>query len=74
LVQKMGDGMGALLTLHGQSGAQAVNEALTQSIAKTAEQHAETLRALQGMFEQMQQQNKDISAHLRALHERIYAL
>ena len=71
LVQTMGDGMETFIHMHGNNAAKNLNETLSTNITRITGSNQETLRAISALVEQLNTQNRDISAHLRALHERI---
>ena len=71
LVQTMGDGMETFIHMHGNSAAKNLNETVSANITRISGSNQETLRAVTALVEQLNTQNRDISAHLRALHERI---
>jgi len=74
LVQTMGSSMGTFIQLHGQNAANSLADALQNHITRLSEGNKETIEAISILVEQLTVQNRDISTHLRALHERIEEL
>lgn len=74
LVQTMGNGMGTFIQMHGQNAANSLAASLDEHIARVSLSNRETLQAISSLTEQLTAQSRDISAHLRALHERITEL
>lgn len=71
LVQTMGSGLGTFIEMHGQTAASGLTEALQTHVARAAEGNQEAISAMTALVDQLTAQNRDISAHLRTLHERI---
>ena len=71
LIQDMGNGLGTFIQMHGQTATAGMTEALQTHIARAAEGNQETITAMTALVNQLTAQNRDISAHLRTLHERI---
>ena len=71
LIQDMGNGLGTFIQMHGQTATTGMTEALQAHIARAAEGNQETITAMTALVNQLTAQNRDISAHLRTLHERI---
>lgn len=71
LVQVMGSGMGTFIQMYGQTAAESLNEALQDHITRATEGNKETIAVITALVDQLTIQSRDISANLRALHERI---
>lgn len=74
LVQTMGSGMGTFVQLHGQNAANALAASLDEHIARVTASNQEAITRIAALIEQLTEQNRDVSAHLRALHEHITEL
>ena len=71
LIQDMGNGLGTFIQMHGQAVSAGMTEAMQAHIARAIEGNQETITAMTALVDQLTAQNRDISAHLRTLHERI---
>lgn len=74
LVQTMGSGMGTFIQLHGQNAASSLTTAMQEHIDRITASSQETMTQISALIEQLTNQSRDISSHLRALHERINEL
>lgn len=71
VTRSLGDGLGAYLQLHAQTASQTVNDALSANMDKIIGNDQEMIARLQRLFEQLNDQSKDISANLRSMHEKL---
>ena len=74
LVQSMGKGMGAFIQMHGQNAANSLSAAMEAHIAQLSSNNQEAISAISNLLEQLTSQSRDVSSHLRTLHERISEL
>ena len=71
LVQTMGNGLGTFVELYGQNASNAMTDAMQNHIKTINESNRETIEAITSLLDQLTTQSRDVSNHLRALHERI---
>ena len=71
LVQNMGSGLGVFVEMHGKNAANNLNEAVQKSIERMTLSNQEMINAITVLMQQASSQSKDISTHLRILHERV---
>ena len=73
-VQSMGDGLGTFIQMHGQAASKGIVTVLEGHVKSMESGNKDTMNAITALLEQLTNQNKDISTHLRLLHERINEL
>ena len=74
LVQSMGSGMGAFIQMHGQNAANSLTTAMESHMTQLSTSNQEAINTISNLLEQLASQSRDVSAHLRLLHERITEL
>ena len=71
LVQNMGSGIGAFVELHGKNSAASLSTSMQEHINRVTDTNRQTISAITALTEQIAAQSRDISSHLRTLHERM---
>jgi len=70
MTRQLGDGLGAFLQMHAQNAALNVNEVLQANVNKIVGSNQEILTRITALFDQLKEQNREISSHLLTLHEK----
>ena len=71
LAQTLGDGIGAYIRMHSQASAQTFNESIAANIERSAAGSLELTQNMQALFAELRNQNRELSANLLSIHEKL---